>query len=162
MSAIHSPSRAWIFLLSTVGLLAFALRWYYVTHVIVDSPVRGDAIEYYYYAWNLLHHGVFSLRKHDAAQIVSDSFRDPGYPVFLAAWMGTLGEFQDWYPRILVGQALLGAATVPLMMSAARNWLPIRWLAGAGLLMAIWPHSITITGYILSETLFGFLIALAD
>lgn len=156
-----ADSRAWLFLLAGIGLLALMLRWYYVTHVIVDSPIRGDAIEYYYYAWNLLHHGVFSLTKPDAAQIVSDSFRDPGYPVFLAAWIGPPAKFPVWYPRLLLVQALLGAATVPLMMSAARSWLPMRWLAGAGLFMAIWPHSITITGYILSETLFGFLIALA-
>ena len=154
-------SRAWMPLLAGIGLLAFVLRWYYVTHAIVDSPIRGDAIEYYSYAWNLLHHGVFSLAKPNAAQVVSDSFRDPGYPLFLAAWIGVLDEFPAWYLSLLIGQAALGALTVVLLMGAARDWLPMRWIAGAGVLMAIWPHSITINGYVLSETLFGFLLALA-
>jgi 4-amino-4-deoxy-L-arabinose transferase-like glycosyltransferase len=161
VGTISPPTRGWILLLAGIGLLAFILRWYYVTHAIVDTPVRGDAIEYYCYAWNLIHHGVFSLARPDAAQVVSDSFRDPGYPVFLAAWIGALGAFAEWYPRLLIGQALLGAVTVVLLMSAARHWLPTRWIAGTGVLMAIWPHSITIAGYILSETLFGFLCALA-
>jgi len=161
MGMTQASSRAWILLLAGIGLLAFVLRWYYVTHAIVDSPIRGDAIEYYSYAWNLLHHGVFSLAKPNVAQIVSDSFRDPGYPVFLAAWIGALEEFPDWYLSLLIGQAVLGALTVVLLMDAARGWLPPRWTGGAGVLMAIWPHSITIAGYVLSETLFGFLLALA-
>jgi len=161
MGITQASSRAWILLLAGIGLLAFVLRWYYVTHAIVDSPIRGDAIEYYSYAWNLLHHGVFSLAKPNVAQIVSDSFRDPGYPVFLAAWIGALEEFPDWYLSLLIGQAVLGALTVVLLMDAARGWLPPRWIGGAGVLMAIWPHSITIAGYVLSETLFGFLLALA-
>ncbi|NII71611.1 4-amino-4-deoxy-L-arabinose transferase-like glycosyltransferase [Dyella sp. SG562] len=161
MGMTRASSRAWILLLAGIGLLAFVLRWYYVTHAIVYSPIRGDAIEYYSYAWNLLHHGVFSLAKPNVAQIVSDSFRDPGYPVFLAAWIGALEEFPDWYLSLLIGQAVLGALTVVLLMDAARGWLPPRWIGGAGVLMAIWPHSITIAGYVLSETLFGFLMALA-
>ena len=35
------------------------------------------------------------------------------------------------------------------------------WAVGAGVLMAAWPHSITINGYILSETLFSCLCAAA-
>lgn len=161
MGVTPLPTRGWIFLLVGIGLLAFVLRWYYVTHAIVDTPIRSDALEYYYYAWNLLHHGVFSMAEIDAAHVTSDSFRDPGFPVFLAAWIAALGEFPRWYLNLLIGQALLGALTVMMLMQAARDWLPTRWLAGAGVLMAIWPHSITITGFALTETLFGFLIAAA-
>ncbi|GAA0704354.1 glycosyltransferase family 39 protein [Dyella marensis] len=161
MGMTQASSRAWILLLAGIGLLAFVLRWYYVTHAMVNTPIRSDALEYYYYAWNLLHHGVFSMAKTDAPQVMSDGFRDPGYPVFLASWIAAFGEFPRWYLNLLVGQALLGALTVMMLMSAARTWLSTRWLAGAGVLMAIWPHSITITGFALTETLFGFLIAAA-
>lgn len=146
--------------IGTIGLLAFLLRWFYVTHTVLDTPVRGDAIEYFCYAWNLVHHGVFSMAKPESAIVLSDSFRDPGYPVFLAGWIAMFGEYPQWYAPLFIAQAVLGAATVVLWMYAAKPWLPQRWIIVAGLLMAVWPHSMVMTRYVLSETLFGFLCAL--
>ncbi len=152
--------RWWWIALVLIGLVAFALRWYYVSNAIIDRPVRGDAVEYHDYAWNMVHHGVFSRSKPDSAAIIADNFRDPGYPAFLAFWMAISGDFPNWYWPVLLSQALLGALTVVLLMAAARRWIPDRWLIGAGLLMAVWPHSVTITSYVLSETLLGFCCAL--
>ncbi|MGS0997827.1 hypothetical protein [Rhodanobacter sp. UC4451_H18] len=149
----------WLVLLA-IFLFAFGLRWYYVSHALVLEPVRGDATQYYAYALNLSNHGIFSKDLPGATVIHPDNYRDPGYPVFLALWMKVLGAGEAWYAAVLLGQALLGALTVALATQFGRHWLPLRWAAAAGVMMALWPHSITINGYLLSETVFGFLIVL--
>ena len=149
----------WIVAVAAVTVLAFGLRWYYLCHAQVYQPLRGDAVQYHAYAWNLVHHGVFSKASPGSAQVIADSFRDPGYPLFLALWMKLFGSFSTWYAAVLLAQALLGSLTVTLSMLAARRWIADSWLIGAGLLMAAWPHSITIDSFLLTETLFGFLCA---
>jgi len=154
--------------LSTLTLFAFTLRWYYVNTAVVIAPLRGDAMQYYEYAWNLAHHWVFAKNVPGAAAITPDNYRDPGYPLFLAVWMKLVGNTgnswyagDSWYIAILRCQALLGALTVLLATRLGRYWLSPRWAIVAGLLMAIWPHNITINSDLLSETLFGFLCALS-
>ncbi len=151
---------AWAIALFTVTMVAMAIRWYYLTHAMVYHPLRADAIQYHAYAWNLLHHGVFSMAAPHSALVLGDSYRDPGYPLFLAGAMKLGGE-QGWYALALLTQGLLGALTVTLLMTGARRWLPDRWLIAAGMLMALWPHSITTSSFLLTETQFGFLCALA-
>jgi hypothetical protein len=148
------------------GLLALALRLYFVTHAQVlqavnEESVRADAAQYYHYAWNLVHRGVFSSAMPSASAATPDSFRDPGYPLFLALAMKLTNSFGTFYAFILLAQAALGAATVSILTVAARHWLP-RWgLAAAAALMAVWPHSVSIPAYLLTETLVGFLSAVA-
>lgn len=151
----------WPAALALLTLCAFALRWYYVSTAMVIHPVRGDATQYYAYAWNLLHHGIFSKSPPDSLIVVADNYRDPGYPVFLAIWMKLLGTGSSWYAAVLLSQALLGALTVTLVTQLGRHWLPAGWCLGAGALMAIWPHSVTSSSFLLTETLVGFLCAVA-
>lgn len=150
----------WSTALIILTLFALALRWYYVSTALVLNPVRGDATQYYAYAWNLLHHGVFAKDVPGAASITPDNYRDPGYPLFLALWMKALGTGSIWYAAVLLCQALLGALTVTMATQLGRYWLSAGWAIGAGVLMAVWPHSITINGYLLTETLFSFLCVL--
>ncbi len=150
----------WSTALIVLTLLALALRWYYVSTAVVLNPVRGDATQYYSYAWNLLHHGAFAKDIPGAASITPDNYRDPGYPFFLALWMKAFGTGSNWYAAVLLCQALLGALTVTLATQLGRYWLSTGWAIGAGVLMAVWPHSITINGYLLTETLFSFLCVL--
>jgi len=148
---------AWIILACT--LLALALRLYFTNVAIVDKPISGDARDYTAYAWNLINHRVFSSAAPSPAKPVPDSYRDPGYPVFLAAVVSAFPT--GWYGAVRWIQCLLGALSVLALLAAARDWLRDGWLIAAGVLMAVWPHCITIPTYILSETLFGFLVAMA-
>src|SRR5690606_8735985 len=91
--------------------------------------------------------------------LVPDSYRDPGYPFLVATLMRLLGG-EAWYPVLLQLQAVLGAATVGLTLALGRRWMTAPWLAAGGILMALWPHSIAITSYFLTETLAGFLSVL--
>jgi hypothetical protein len=161
------PSRRLALLIAlAMGVIALVLRWYYVTHAQVLQPVdepnvTGDAVDYYRYAWNLVHHATFSSTLPGSSNVVPNSFRDPGYPTLMAAWMLAFPRFEAWYAAMLLTQAALGAATVSILVIAARRWLSATGLAGAGLLMAIWPHSVTLPSFLLSENLFAFLCAAA-
>lgn len=157
-----SPRR-WIWPLTAalVTLFALALRWYYVNTALIVDPIRGDALQYYSYAWNLVHHGVFAGTLPGSPVVVPSNFRDPGYPLYLAFWMKLFGDQNLWYGVVVLSQAVLGALTVPLTMQLGRRWLSKRWAAGAGILLAVWPHNIVMASNLLSETLFGFLCAVA-
>jgi hypothetical protein len=148
------------------GVVALTLRLYFVTHAQVlqavdQESVRGDASQYYDYAWNIVHRGVFSSALPSEAVALPDSYRDPGYPLLLALAMRLTDSFDTFYACVLIAQAILGAATVTLLVLAARHWLPPRPLAVVALIMAVWPHSLSIPAYLLTETLTGFLCAAA-
>lgn len=156
----------WWLLLILVGGFALGFRLYYVTHVVMFQPAnlpgaQGNAVQYYNYARNLVQHGVFSADPMGTQHPIGDSFRDPGYPVFLAMWMEIFPHWDSWYAAVIFSQAVLGAVTVVLWLCVGRRWMPIGWLAAAGMLMAIWPHSVAMSSHLLSETLYGFLVALA-
>jgi hypothetical protein len=75
--------------------------------------------------------------------------------------MKLTSSFDALYALVLMAQAIIGATTVSLFTLAGRGWLT-RWpLAAAALLMAVWPHSVAIPAYLLTETLVGFLCAAA-
>ena len=157
MSARQPGRGGWALWVGLLTLLALFLRAYYVVTAVVVDPVRGDAVQYHAYAWNLVHHATFSKALPGAEAVVPDSYRDPGYPSFLALGFLFAGEGDAWYAAILFGQAVLGALCVPLIAGVARRWLGERAALGVGVLAALWPHSITFAGHLLSETLFGFL-----
>jgi hypothetical protein len=148
------------------GVLALVMRWFYVMHAQVLQPidaidVRADAVDYYRYAWNLVHHATFAVDAPGSVAIHANTFRDPGYPVFLAFWMVATSDFNHWYGGVLLSQAFLGALSVTLVLLALRSRLRNGALATGALLMAAWPHSISMTSFVLTETLTGFLCAAA-
>ncbi len=149
------------FLLGLVLLTLFAwlLREYFVAVTIVEAPIRGDIRQYVAYAWNLLHHGIFSHVWPGSGTPVPDDFRGPGYPAFLAACMW-LGD-QGWYQLSLHAQAVLGALTATVTALLARHWLSRAWSLFAGALVALWPHHVAATGALLGEVVFGFLLVCA-
>jgi hypothetical protein len=148
------------------GLLALFLRWYFVTHAQVLQPLYrdsewGDAGMFYRYARNLLHHGLFSSSALDSANPVSDSFRDPAYPTFLALGMAITDNYDQWYTLIILSQVALGGITVTCATLAIRDAVPTWILALAAITMACWPHLVSIPAYVLSENLTAPLCALA-
>ncbi|MBB5360678.1 4-amino-4-deoxy-L-arabinose transferase-like glycosyltransferase [Rhodanobacter sp. ANJX3] len=158
----HRRSWRWLAALTIITLLALAMRWYYAVATMVSHPViRGDAAQYFSYAWNLVHHSIFSNAEPSSASVVPNNYRDPGYPFFLAILLNWLGPSEKWYESVLFCQALMGALTVGMATQLGRYWLSPNAAICAGLLMALWPHSITTNGVLLSETLFGFLCTLS-
>lgn len=151
---VAQSSRRFLAGLVALTLFAWLLREYFVLVSIVDVPIRGDVREYVAYAWNLVHHGVFS-RAEPGTEPVPDGFRGPGYPWLIAAAMRLRPQGDGWYWAVLHVQALVGAATVTATTLLARRWLATGWALFAGLLVALWPHHIAATGALLSEVVFG-------
>lgn len=148
-------------LFAAIVALALFLRLYYQQVTVVDQPVRADAAQYARIAWNLRQHGVVSMAPPADTPPVPDSYRGPGYPLLLAGAMGLAGtDDPRWYGYALTAQALLGAGTVALIMLIAGGFLAPAYVRAVGLLYAVWPHAITLSGYLLTETLFGFTLAL--
>jgi 4-amino-4-deoxy-L-arabinose transferase-like glycosyltransferase len=152
---------------ATVGIFVFALSMclYYQSHAIVDTPIRADASQYLKLALNLVNHGVLSMTDPGAAIIKPDSYRPPGYPVFLALLLrlthGDVYHLVGWYWSVLTSQAVLAAATVSMVFLIGRRFLHYGWALAASLLLGVWPLSIVQSGYVLTETFFGFLLVLA-
>ncbi|WP_198148960.1 glycosyltransferase family 39 protein [Luteibacter yeojuensis] len=142
-----------------LAALALAIRLSYVHTTIVDHPLRGDVRQYFAYALNLANNHVFSLATPGQPPI-PDSFRDPGYPIFLALVIAIFGSEQAFYLATLDIQAVMAAATVLIYVLLARRWMGIGAALFVGIGLTLWPHTITLPGYILSETLMGLLLAL--
>lgn len=147
--------------LALVALAAFAIRLWYIRTTIVDDPLRGDALQYFKYAVNLVQHHVFSGAPTNAPQPPPDTYRDPGYPLFLAALGSIYGWGESFYQAVLVSQAALSAATVLFFGMLGRQLLSFRAGLCVAVILALWPHLISLSGYLLSETLTGFFIAAA-
>ncbi|QDE38799.1 hypothetical protein FIV34_06080 [Luteibacter pinisoli] len=143
---------------AAIALVALIVRIAYVHTAVVDHPLRGDTLQYFAYALNLIDHHVFSLVPPGAVP-TPDSFRDPGYPVFLALLIKGFGRHQAFYSATLDVQAGLAALTVLIYIVLARRWLGMGIALFVGIGLALWPHAITLAGYVLSETLMGFLVA---
>ena len=174
-----SLRRGSTFCTAVIVAFALAIRVLYVWMATVEFPIRGDVNQYVLYAWNLSQRGVFSTALPNAETATPDNYRGPGYPAFLAVTMTlaghsdlplrpgpggqyALGYASDTWMRIALGlQILLGTATVWLVIVLARFWLPDGGALAAGLVTALWPHLVTFTGVLLSETLFAFLLVLA-
>jgi len=109
----------WPLLLFLLWGFAFGIRYHYVVNAQVFQPAnminaRADAVDYYDYALNLSRYVTFSKARPGEEPPSSDSFRDPGYPVFLAVWMRIYDQWDTWYAAVLLSQALLSSLTVVL------------------------------------------------
>ena len=148
--------------LLAILLLALGLRVYTVLTTKVIAPLRSDAGEYFLYAYNLNHFGVFS--KSDVGytqnqQPEPDAYRTPGYPLFLALFVdGKITE--KMLTHILVAQAFLSTLAVYLTFLLCRKVFSAPQALVISLLAAISPHMINMNVYILSEALFSFLVLL--
>jgi len=141
--------------------LGLLLRFYYVSIAEVDQPLRADASQYFLIALNVKNFATFSTSVPTAEGVAPDSYRAPGYPALIAVLSRVFGSNENTYWSILLLQCLLGAATVALTLLLALRIMPIPWAYTAGLLAAVWPHMITLGGYVLTETAFGFLVILS-
>lgn len=143
-----------LFLILLVGLF---LRVGAVLNTMIDTPVRADAKLYYFYSLNLDEHGVFSKAPPATTDPVPDAFAPPVFPLALTPFL----EFPPTDRMVVhigLAQALLGALTIGLTFFLARaaGGNVVGLLSAA--LVAISPHLISLTTYMLTETLFTFVM----
>jgi 4-amino-4-deoxy-L-arabinose transferase-like glycosyltransferase len=142
-------------------ILALALRLGAVNNTVVDDPLRGDAHDYYSYALNLKLNHTFSRTFDTRVDTPApDAVRAPGYPLMLAPLVSYPPDQQTiWHITLL--QALLDCITVLLALAIFRHFMGAGWALGAALLVACSPHLISMSTYVLTETLFTFLTMLS-
>src|SRR3989344_4320342 len=145
---IHIPRH--VYVLMAILLVSFDLRIESVNNTVVDTPIRADAREYVLYAHNLKNYAVYSRSDtftiDGQANPVPDAKRAPLYPLFIALFLDnppTAGNVT----AIIRVQAVISTLTIPLALTASA-------------LTAISPHLVTMNIYLLSETLFCFLVVL--
>lgn len=148
-----------VFLSLTLILLAsLFFRLSYVMTVEMENPIRADAQKYVNLAFNIVNNGVYS---HYRNATEHNTFITPGYPLFLATITKISPNSSITYLLIILSQVMMSVATVGLIFLLALRLMPLPWATVVGSLAAIAPHSITLCGYLLTETLFTFLMILS-
>lgn len=151
-------------ILLTLGIVivcGFYLRNESIWGTKVIHPLRADAGEYFMYAYNLRHKHIYSKEvgnpKDIKSPVTPDAVRSPGYPLFLSL-------FVDGFPnekminKILVSQMIISTLTLFVAFFFFQSFLPMFWAGMASFFVSLSPHLIVANSYILTETLFCFLI----
>jgi hypothetical protein len=162
MSFSYKRKSLFIFLAFLLILLSgFFLRYESALETEVVNPLRSDARQYFMYAYNLRHKNTYSQEVGYPALLEStvkpDALRTPGYPLFLTPFVDGLPN-AGMMNRILFSQVLLSTFTILLTFLLFQSFLPPLWALGPTLLVALSPHLIVSNSYILTETLFCFLL----
>ena len=130
--------------LYAVVLLGLVLRVLYAA-LARPAPLVLDMGEYHEYGVFLALDGAYG-----------SAYRLPGYPLFIAFFYALFGIN---IRAVLLGQALLGTASVWLTARAGRTLLGEREGKLAAVLVALNPSLILYTNFYLSENIFTFLMA---
>jgi 4-amino-4-deoxy-L-arabinose transferase-like glycosyltransferase len=162
-----------LLLLLILALSAF-IQFTVISRTTVVVPLRVDASDYFSYAYNLRHYGVYSISSDWAVDRAAlgrderpaaglptpDAYRPPGYPLFLSM-LGMPEPSNAYLRRVYLVQAGLGVLSVWLLYLVAAAFLGRGWALAPALLAAISPHLAVISAHVLSESLFYFLLLAA-
>jgi len=161
---LSSFSKNWIYItLALITLLGLQLRLQSVRYTVVNMPIRADAMDYLYYAINLKVFNTYS-RSTEAVEgkVASpkpDAVRSPGYPLFLRFFIVD-SDVQTIIFNISLAQALLSTLTIVLVYFSFVGFLSPPPALLAAFFTALSPHLVNSNIYLLSETLFCFLLML--
>ena len=115
-----------------------------------------DSWEYYNLALNIEKNGTFSQRS--APPYEPDTWRTPGYPLFLVMLISILGAGAT---RLVIAQHVIAALSAWLLFQVARPHLGGRRAMVASLLFLLEPYHLYYAFWLMSETLFVALLLLA-
>ncbi|MGB5616559.1 MAG: glycosyltransferase family 39 protein [Desulfobacterales bacterium] len=158
--------RQWltIFALGVIVISAFLLRAGHI-HIILnghnlnEAPIHGDARQYIKYGYNLVYNNLYSM-DFPSSNPKPDAYRSPGYPMLIALSM-RLSSGLNFIPVMLYLQAMLGTLTVILTFLLAKHFTSNTFSLVAALMVGSSPHLVTMSGYLLTETLTCFLVIAA-
>lgn len=158
--------RQWltVFALGVIVISAFLLRAGHI-HIILnghnlnEAPIHGDARQYIKYGYNLVYNHLYSM-DFPSSNPKPDAYRSPGYPMLIALSM-RLSSGLNFIPVMLYLQAIIGTLTVILTYLLAKNFMSNTLSLVAAVLVGMSPHLVTMSGYLLTETLTCFLVVAA-
>lgn len=149
-----------LLLLCVLGIAGW-LRFLSATETEVEVPIRNDAIEYVSYAYNLDTYGTYSKvptwSQDNPQQPPPDAMRPPAYPEFLRLFLRGVPD-DAFVSRVVDAQAWLGVGTVLLGFFAARRLFGWKPALAVALLLAVCPQFVIYESYLLTETLFTFIV----
>ena len=149
------------FSLILIVLSGFYLRCESVLNTEVVKPLRADAGQYFMYAYNLRHKHTYSHQVgspgNPDSPVKPDAVRSPGYPLFLSLFVDGLPNKRT-ISCILFSQMTISTLTILVAFLLFEKFLSPLWSLGTALLVALSPHLIVSNSYILTETLFCFLL----
>jgi 4-amino-4-deoxy-L-arabinose transferase-like glycosyltransferase len=155
----------WLIFLVFTGILLLGsyMRGESISETTVIHPIRADAGDYLAYAYNLRFKVTYS-RDHSAIPhpdraVQPDAYRNPGYPLFLALFVDLKPSTKNML-NIIFTQMILSSITLVIAFYVFRGFLSRLWALAAALLTAISPHLIVANSYVLTETLFCFILVL--
>lgn len=151
-----SKRSSWL-LLMLIIVLGAALRIQAISTTVVNNPIRADARIYYFAALNLERWSVFAKAEPSESAPKPDAFVQPGLP-FAITPLIEYPPTERMLLRINTIQAILGTLTILLTFSFFKLIATPTIALGAALLTAISPHLVVMTTYLLTETLFTFLL----
>jgi 4-amino-4-deoxy-L-arabinose transferase-like glycosyltransferase len=160
----QSKIRYVIVLFGLVLIFGGYLRIKSLSGTRVSHPLRADAGQYFRYAYNMRFHHVYSKQfggeSKEHVNPVPDAVRTPGYPLVLSFFMDARPSGRTLY-KILIFQLIISVLTLYLAFELFRKFLPAGMALAASFLTALSPHLIVANSYILTETLFCFILVLA-
>ncbi|MBN2452715.1 MAG: glycosyltransferase family 39 protein [Candidatus Omnitrophica bacterium] len=140
-----------ILIISVLGILTAGI------FIMFGSPAMGpDATQYDRIGYNLACGRGFS--QSESAPYLPTMYREPAYPVFLAAVYRAFGH--NPIPVVFV-QILLHAMTAVMAYFIARHIFSENAAFLSGIMVAVFPTLANTASYILSETLFTFELCLS-
>ena len=142
-----------VFILSLAILLRIIVNW----PVLIEpsKAIHNDSLYHILISDNLIAGNGFSSCYN--SPFYKNTVITPGYPILLASLKFVFGHDL----RIIVGfQFLLDLATCFLIFLIGKNFWGKRFGLFASFLFAISPHAISYSSFIITETLFTFLVTL--
>ncbi len=157
--------KRFLLLLILVAIMGggFLLRFQAVTYTEVDNPIRADAAKYLSYTYNLKNFGVYTHSNSGSISgnpqlLKPDALVTPGYPLFLALFLGNQPITAHQYYQIQLFQVLLSIATIFLSYLLCIPLLNRNLSLVVAALVALSPHLVNMNVYLLTETLFCFFL----
>ncbi len=156
-SSTFSQRIVW-FILAIIVIIGLQLRLQSVMYTEVDHPIRADAKDYIFYAYNIKYFGIYSRSHPKSAQTPEpDAVRAPGYSLFVSLFLDKNVSKKSLY-HLLIAQALLSTLVILLTYAVFSMLLGAKIALVVAFLTALSPHLVTVNVYLLSESLFGFLL----
>lgn len=149
MSRVSRPLAILLILAVAVHIFVVAAVRHYTGSVDTYAFQSLDSREYYQIARNVAEHGVFSQSTKPPYK--PDTWRTPGYPVFLALVMKLGGESPT---ALLMVQQVLGVMNILLVFLAARFHMTERRAAVAAAIVLLEPFHLYYSLWLLATTLF--------
>jgi len=152
-----------ITILGIVILIGFYLRIESIDGTKINHPIRADAKDYFMYAYNMRHHDVYArdvaTLKDPPQRVTPDAVRSPGYPLFLALFVNGPPN-RIMIDKIMFWQVIISTLTLVISYFLFKSFIPLYWAGLAALLTTLSPHLIVANSYLLTESLFCFLLVL--